>query len=111
MSGSHWSVIMKSASILLVLVGFIALIGTAIFSRMNPPISIVDEMYNTAKGLKVVVSSLKMELSREILELHGLWGFLFFFGAGIVVELLRRLRIVEERVKTLEKIIDNGAAP
>jgi len=70
-------------------------------------LKISQDMYESPKGLKVIISFIEARISANALEAVSFTVFVFLFGFGVMILLLERIRELKTRIEKLEQQLDD----
>jgi len=81
---------MKNLSMALIVIGLLIMSATGYHSYMTPT-STMPETFESHEQIAQALSALEMRRTRLRLEVFGMLGFIVFTGAGVCLEIFRRL--------------------
>ncbi len=97
----------KSIAYILIILGIITLICTDIIvAHKFEDLKISQEMYESLKGLKVIISAIEARITANELKSISRLIFVFLFGSGIVILLLEKVRMLQNRIEKLGHKMD-----
>ena len=86
---------MKNLSIALIVIGLLIMTATGYHSYTTPP-STMPETFQSHEEIAQALSALEMRRTRLRLEVFGMLGFIIFTGAGVCIEIFRRINEAEQ---------------
>ena len=86
---------MKNLSMALIIIGLLVMTATGYHSYATPA-STMPETFESHEQIAQALSALEMRRTRLRLEVFGILGFIVFTGAGVCIEIFRRLNESEQ---------------
>ena len=97
----------KTVAYILIILGIIIPICTDIIvAHKIGDLKISQEMYESSKGLKVIISIIEARLAANELKMFTRLFFVFLFGSGVVILLLEKVHRLQNRIEELEHKMD-----
>jgi len=97
----------KPFAYILIILAITVPISTNIFvSQKVDELKISPEMYETPKGLKVIISALEVQIAANKFESYVIWLSAFLLGAGVLILCREHIHALKYRIEKLEGIRD-----
>ena len=93
---------MKNLSMALIVIGLLIMSATG-YHSYTTPVSTMPETFESHEEIAYALSALEMRRTRLRLEVFGMLGFIIFTGAGVTIEIFRRINEVESSNRSAPK--------
>ncbi len=81
--------------------------GEIIVSNNLEKLEISQDMYESPKGIKAIISSIEAQITGTRLKAVSLSAFVFLFGIGVSILLYEKYCELKNRIEKLERQLDN----